>query len=231
MKLVSVMALSLALATGCNKTEGSAAPTGSSASSARAPAVASPAGSAKPGAAAAAAPDGESFFAGDVPAGVKMKPNKTFAMDPGILFIQGVDGWTGGQLPGYDYLGVSKDQSAVVRVATATGVLAEMSCKNLATAAAMAPLKAKNLADSGPTALRQVGKNKFVAREGACTAEGPKGPIEIHYLDILRKNHDELWHYAVLAAFPASASPELRNEVKGWARSLEYTGGNGFKLP
>ncbi len=76
-----------------------------------------------------------------------------------------------------------------------------------------------------------MGKNKFVAREGACTAEGPKGPIEVHFLDILRKNHDELWHYAVLAALPANASPELRNEVKGWARSLEYNGGNGFKMP
>lgn len=231
MKLVSVMALALALATGCNKTEGSAAPAGSAAPNGKGPAVASPTGSAKPAAAAAPSSAGESFFGGDVPAGVKMKVTKSFAMDPGILYLQGVDGWTGGQLPGYDYLGVSKDQSAVVRVATATGVLSDFSCKNLATPAAMAPLKAKNLQDSGKPELRQVGKNKFVALEGACTAEGPKGPIEVHYLDILRKNRDELWHYAVLAAFPANASPELRNEVKAWARSLEYNGGNGYKMP
>ncbi len=38
MKPVSVMALSLALATGCNKTEGSAAPAGSAAPSGKAPA-------------------------------------------------------------------------------------------------------------------------------------------------------------------------------------------------
>jgi hypothetical protein len=189
---------------------------------------------AEPGAAPAApaqAPAAESFFAGDVPASVKMKPIKTFAIEPGILFLQGVEGWSGGQLPGYDYMGMSKDQSAVVRVVTSTAVLAEMNCKDLASAAAMAPLKAKNVKESSPAVLRQVGKNKFVAREGVCTADGQRGPVEIHFIDIMRKNRDDFWHYAAMTAFPQDASPELKNEAMAWARSLDYQGGNGYKVP
>jgi hypothetical protein len=106
-----------------------------------------------------------------------------------------------------------------------------MNCKDIATAAAMAPLKAKNLQETEPAKLRKVGKNKFVAREGLCAAEGPKGPLAIHFLNILRKNREDLWHYAVLVAFPKDASPELRNEAMAWARSLEYNGGNGYTLP
>lgn len=173
----------------------------------------------------------ESFFAGDVPAGVKMKAIKTFAIEPGILFLQGVEGWSGGQLPGYDYMGMSKDQSAVVRIVTSTAVVTELTCNSLSSAAAMAPLKAKNVKESAPTVMRQVGKNKFVAREGTCTADGQKGPVEIHFIDILRKNREEFWHYAAMAAFPADASPELKNEAMAWARSLDYQGGNGYKMP
>lgn len=222
-KIVSLMTLSLALAIGCNKTAAPGDPPASGAGSAKGSTAA-----ATPGAAAAA---GESFFAGDVPAGVKMKPNKTFAIDPGVLNIQNVDGWNGGQLPGYDYLGVSKDGSGVTRVATATGETGDTTCKGLATAAAMAPLKAKNLQDKGPVVLRAVGKNKFLAREGVCTADGAKGPVEIHFIDIARTTHEGTWHYAAMAAFPANVSPETRNEVMAWARSLEFTGKNGFTAP
>jgi hypothetical protein len=221
------LALSLTLSLGCNKTDAPAGPAGSAAPGGKA--ISTAGGAATPAAATPAA--GDSFFAGDLPAGVKMKPNKTFAIDPGILNIQSVDGWNGGQLPGYDYLGVSKDSSGVVRVATATGANGDVQCKDLATPAAMAPLKAKNLQDKGPVVLRPVGKNKFLAREGACTADGPKGLLEIHFLDISRTTHEGNWHYAVLAAFPANASPEVRNEVMAWGRNLEFTGRNGFAAP
>ena len=224
-KLVPALSLTLSLSIGCNKTDAPAGPAGSAAPGGKAIATAG-------GSTTAAAPAaGDSFFAGDLPAGVKMKPNKTFAIDPGILNIQSVDGWNGGQLPGYDYLGVSKDSTGVVRVATATGATGDVSCKDLATPAAMAPLKAKNLQDKGPVVLRPVGKNKFLAREGVCTADGPKGAIEIHFLDISRTTSEGNWHYAVLAAFPAGASPEVRNEVMAWGRNLEFTGKNGFKTP
>jgi hypothetical protein len=228
-KFVSVMTLSigLALLAGCNKTE---APAGPAAAGSGAATVKG--GTTSGVATTAAAPAaGDSFFAGDLPAGVKLKPNKTFAIDPGILNIQSVDGWNGGQLPGYDYLGVSKDSSGVVRVASATGANGDVQCKDLATPAAMAPLKAKNLQEKSPVVLRPVGKNKFLAREGVCTADGAKGPLEIHFLDISRTTSEGNWHYAVLAAFPANASPEVRNEVMAWGRNLEFTGKNGFKAP
>ena len=248
MKLVSAAVSLLAFVMGCNLMEGAS---GSGAPSA-APAAEKPTANtqtgaattqggspymnakptANPGTAAPAPPPvAESFFAGDVPASVKMKPTKTFAIEPGILFLQGVEGWSGGQLPGYDYMGMSKDQSAVVRVVTSTAVVSEMNCKDLASAAAMAPLKAKNVQQSAPPELRQVGKNKFVAREGVCTADGQNGPVEIHFIDINRKNRDDFWHYAAMAAFPKDAPQELKNEAMAWARSLQYEGGNGYKMP
>jgi hypothetical protein len=227
-KLVPALSLAFALtlSLGCNKTDAPAGPAASGAPGGKAisTGVTTTTAAATPAA-------GDSFFAGDLPAGVKLKPNKTFAIDPGILNIQSVDGWNGGQLPGYDYLGVSKDSSGVVRVASATGANGDVSCKDLATPAAMAPLKAKNLKETGPAVLRPVGKNKFLAREGVCTADGPKGPLEIHFLDISRTTSEGNWHYAVLAAFPANASPEVRSEVMAWGRNLEFTGKNGFKSP
>jgi hypothetical protein len=230
MKLVVPMLVSLSLVAGCGSKEassGSAAPgappgTGTSASPYRA------AGS--PGGAPAAA-GGDSFFAGDVPAAVKMKATKTFAMAPGVLMIQGIEGWAGGQLPGYDYMSMNKEGTLVARVATSPGVTGEMNCKELGTPAAMAPLRAKNLKDSGPVVLRRVGKNKFVAREGACTADGPKGPIEIRFIDILRKDNEGMWHYAALVGYPKDATPDMKNEAMAWARSLEYNGQNGFTMP
>jgi len=224
MKLVSSipLALSLALATACSSkaSDGtSGAPAGTWVTAADSP------GPAKP------LPAAESFFSGAVPAAVKMKPTKSFAMDPGILMIQGVEGWTGGQLPGYEHMSMSKDTTAVARVATSAGVTGEMNCKELGVAAAMAPLRAKNLKESVPAVLRQVGKNKFVAREGVCTGDGPKGPVEIHFLNILRKDRGSMWHYAVLVGFPMTASQELKNEAMAWARSLEFNGGNGFTMP
>lgn len=183
------------------------------------------------GAAASAAPAAESFFAGEVPASVKLKPTKTFAIGPGVLLIQPIEGWSGGKLPGYDYMAMSKDSQASFRVTASTGVTGEMNCKEISTAAAMAPLRAKNLKDDGPVVKRQVGKNKFVAREGSCTADGPNGPLEIHFINILRKDKDGFWHYAVLAGFPKGAPADLRNEAMAMARSIEYNGENGFTLP
>lgn len=234
MKLVlGVFSVAIIVA-GCGNTKENSSNPGAS-SAGKPPAVAPSASAATPPSPSAAAPapaaSAESFFAGDVPAGVKMKATKTFAIEAGILFLQGVEGWNGGQLPGYDYMGMSKDQSAVVRIVTSTAVVSELSCGSLSSAAAMAPLKAKNVKESVPPVMRQVGKNKFVAREGTCTADGQKGPIEIHFIDILRKNREDLWHYAAMAAFPTDASPELKNEAMAWARSLDYQGGNGYKMP
>ena len=234
MKLVvGVFSVAIFVAGCCNVMESLSSPSASSAAPAaeKRPAVATTgAGATTPPVLAPPAPV-ESFFAGDVPASVKMKAIKTFAIEPGILFLQGVEGWNGGQLPGYDYMGMSKDQSAVVRIVTSTAVVSELNCGALSSAAAMAPLKAKNVKESVPPVMRQVGKNKFVAREGTCTADGQKGPIEIHFIDILRKNRDDLWHYAAMTAFPTDASPELKNEAMAWARSLDYQGGNGYKMP
>ncbi len=230
MKLFFPALVSLVLLAGCGSKEGSsgsgaatAPPAGSGASPFKA------AGS--PGGAPAAAAGGDSFFAGDPPATVKLKATKTFAMDPGILLIQGVEGWAGGQLPGYDYMSMNKEGTLMARVATSTGVTGEMNCKELGVSAAMAPLRAKNLKDSGPVVLRRVGKNKFVAREGACSGDGPKGPVEIHFINILRKQNEGLWHYAAFVGYPKDASPEMKNEAMAWARSLEYNGVNGFTMP
>lgn len=238
-RMLGFVLFALVVAACGNSKEGSSGPGASSAMPAaeKPPVAATNVGAATPpspqGAAGPApgAGSAESFFAGDVPAGVKMKATKTFAIEPGILFLQGVEGWSGGQLPGYDYMGMSKDQSAVVRIVTSTAVVSELTCGSLSSAAGMAPLKAKNVKESAPAVMRQVGKNKFVAREGTCTAEGPKGPVEIHFIDILRKNREDLWHYAAMAAFPPDASPELKNEAMAWARSLDYQGGNGYKMP
>lgn len=226
MKLVLSIAVALTLTAGCKPSadgSGSGAP-GAAANATNGASSAKPAGP-------AAAPASTSFFAGEAPPGVKMKPTKSFAMDPGILMIQGVEGWTGGQLPGYEHMAMSKDTTAVARVTTSSGVTGEMNCKDIAVAAAMAPLRAKNLKESAPAVLRQVGKNKFVAREGACTADGPKGPVEIHFLNILRKDKGSFWHYAVLVGYPPTAPQELKNEAMAWARSLEYNGQNGFTMP
>lgn len=180
---------------------------------------------------AAPQPGGASFFGGEVPATVKMKPTKTFAIAPGILLIQGVEGWQGGQLPGYDYMAMNTEGTVVARVTTSSAVTGEMNCKEISTAAAMAPLRAKNLKDAGPATLRRVGKNNFVAREGACTADGPKGPVEIRFINILRKDREGSWHYAVLVGFPTDASPDLKNQAMAWSRSLEFNGENGFSMP
>lgn len=228
MKPVLPALVSLILLAGCGSKEGS--------SGSGAPAT-PPAGSGgspfkaagTPGGAPAAG--GDSFFAGDAPASVKLKATKTFAMDPGILMIQGVEGWAGGQLPGYEYMSMNKEGTLMARVATSTGVTGEMGCKELGMPAAMAPLRAKNLKDNGPVVLRRVGKNKFVAREGACTADGPKGPVEIRFINILRKQNEGLWHYAAFVGYPKDASPDMKNEAMAWARSLEYNGVNGFTMP
>src|SRR5689334_12074071 len=95
MKLARMMMWTLVLALGCGS-KGSGTSSGAAATGAP---VQSPGASGTPNGPAAAA---DSFFAGEVPASVKMKPIKTFAIDPGILLIQGVEGWSGGQLPGYD---------------------------------------------------------------------------------------------------------------------------------
>lgn len=218
-------ALSLVLAAGCGSKGEDPAPARPSNTGA----VTAAAGgfAAKPTPAAA----GESFFAGDVPAGVTLKPTKSFAIAPGVLLISGIEGWSGGKLPGYDYMATNKDSTVVGRVTTSAGVTGEMGCKEISTAAAMAPLRAKNLQEVTPATLRKVGKNGFVAREGVCSADGPKGPVQIHFINILRKDKDGFWHYAVLVGFPKDASPVLRNEAMAWARSLEYNGENGFKMP
>ena len=230
----TLVACSMVLLSACGNSapSGDATPPRSAAHAGASGQVAAGFGRAQPGTGQpGTAQVGESFFAGPVPAGVTMKATKTFAMGPGILMIQGVEGWSGGQLPGYDYMAMSKDSTAVVRVTTSTGVVGEMNCKELATAAAMAPLRAKNLRETTPAALRKVGKNQFVAREGVCAADGPKGPVQIHFINILRKDREGLWHYAVLAAFPQDAPQSLKDETKAWARSLEYNGQNGYSLP
>jgi hypothetical protein len=216
-----------------DKTEGSGAPPTSTAPAAPAKSGGAASGpyaqSGSKGPAPASAE--ESFFSGPVPASVKMKPLKGFAIGPGVLLLTGVEGWSGGQLPGYEYMGMSKDQSAVVRVVTSVGVVGEMNCKEIASAAGMAPLRAKNLADVGTATMRKVGKNQFVAREGVCSADGQKGPLDIYFINIARKDNEGVWHYAVMAAVPKDAPPALRDEAKAWARSLEYTGQNAYKLP
>ncbi len=230
MKLFAPMLGALLLLAGCGSNEGAS---GSGGPTAPPPGPggtgASPFRAAGPG--GAAAPGGDSFFVGDVPASVKMKATKTFAMGPGMLLITGIEGWAGGQLPGYDYMSMNKEGTLVARVATSPGVTGEMNCKELVTPAAMAPLRAKNLKEIAPPVLRRVGKNKFVAREGACSADGPKGAVEIRFIDILRKDPEGMWHYAALVGYPKDASPEMKNEAMAWARSLEYNGVNGFTMP
>lgn len=227
MKVICSMALSFTFLVGCGSSEGASGAQGTG--TAAAPTAAASTGAAPTASATAAA--AESFFAGEVPASVKMKPLKSFAIAPGVLLISGVEGWSGGKLPGYDYMAMSKDSQAVGRVSAATGVTGQLGCKEISTAAGMAPLRAKNLKESVPAVLRKVGKNGFVAREGQCTADGPKGPLQIHYINILRKDKDGYWHYSVVVGFPADASQDLRNEAMAWARSLEYNGESGYTLP
>jgi hypothetical protein len=182
-------------------------------------------------AATAAAAAEDSFFAGGPPPGVTLKATKGFAIGPGVLTFAAPEGWSGGKLPGYDYMGMNKEGTAAVRVMASMGVVDTMKCKDIAVAAAMAPTRAKNLVDVGETTLRKVGKNEFVAREGQCSADGPKGPLVIHFIDIARKDKDGIWHYAALAALPKDAPPAMRSEALAWARSLEFNGESAYKLP
>ena len=194
-------------------------------------AAAAPGAPPTPGA-SGVAPGGarESFFAGAIPAEVAMRATKSFAIGPGVLLFQPPTGWSGGQLPGYDYMSASKEQSAVFRVATSTGVTAEMGCAQLATAAGMAPARIKNLKQATEAKVTSVGRNGFPAKEGSCTGDGPKGPVEVHYLDIARVDRDGTWHYAVLVSFPADASADIKNEARAFARTLEFTGKSGYSL-
>src|SRR5262245_16087039 len=123
MKAFSRWWLSLALVIGCSSGggepgSGSGAPATTGGAATGAAGTGAAGFSNKPSSGGATAAAGDSFFAGDVPAAVKMKPTKSFAIGPGILMIQGVEGWTGGQLPGYDYMATNKDSSAVFRVTT-----------------------------------------------------------------------------------------------------------------
>lgn len=172
-----------------------------------------------------------SFFAGEVPASVKLKPIKAAAMDDNALVFRVVDGWSGGKLPGNDYMAMSKDQSAVFRLDTSSAVVAGLGCKEIASALAMAPAKIKDVTEVSAPKLAKVGANGFVAKEGRCAGEGPKGPVDIHFLDVNRKSGDDSWHYAILVSFPKDAPQELKDEVLVYARSLEFTGRNAYSMP
>ncbi len=178
-----------------------------------------------------APPGAESFFAGPIPPGVTLKAIKASAIEDRALVFQPVEGWTGGKLPGNDYMAMSKDQSAVFRVVTSTAVVQKLGCADLATFVAMAPTKGKNVVEVTPGKLTAVGANKFAALEGTCAAESDKGPLEIHYVDIARvTGADDVWHYASILIFPKDAPTSLRDEALAWARSLELGGRNGYKL-
>jgi hypothetical protein len=173
-----------------------------------------------------------SFFSGPMPASVKMKPFKGAAFGEGgrALVFQIPDGWVGGVLPGYDYMANNKDASVVFRAFTANGVTGGMTCKDLATTAKMAPLKASDVADKAPPVPAKAGAKAFDAREGTCTATTAKGPIEIHYLDLLiGKDPADAWHYAVTVALPVAATLEQRDHAMAVARSLELNGRNQYK--
>jgi hypothetical protein len=217
MRLVACVALLVAI--GCKGADPKPGAAGSNA----------PTEAAAPGA-IGAAPAGESFFGGDVPGDVKVKPIKSFAIEPGVLLFQPVASWSGGQLPGYDYMSMSKDQTAVFRVATSSAVTDAMGCGSIATAAAMAPARIKGLTATSPARMVAAGKNKFAAKEGTCTGTGPKGPVEVHFIDIARATNEGVWHYAVLVSFPPDAPADVKNEARAWARSLELNGKNGYQL-
>jgi hypothetical protein len=192
--------------------------------------VAAPATATATATATAAAPTNASFFSGDIPAGVKLKPIKTWAIESGVLFFQPVEEWSGGKLPGNEYMSMSKDQSAVFRVSTHNGVIAQIACKDIASVAALAPAKIKNLEEVSPPRMVAVGRNKFAAREGQCKGEGPKGATELYFIDILREDPSGGWHYEVVVSFPKDAAQTVKDEAKAFARSLEFNGRNGYKL-
>lgn len=178
-----------------------------------------------------AAPSQESFFSGDIPGSVKLKPIKTWAVESGILFFQPVEEWSGGKLPGNEYMSQSKDQSAVFRVSTHNGVVSEIRCKDIASVAALAPAKVTKLEEVSAPKMVAVGRNKFAAKEGQCKGEGPKGPAEVYFIDILREDPQGGWHYEVVVSFPKDSPQALKDEAKAFARSLEFNGKNGYKLP
>lgn len=177
------------------------------------------------------APSQESFFSGDLPASVKLKPIKTWAIESGVLFFQPVEEWSGGKLPGNEYMAQSKDQSAVFRVSTHNGVVSEIRCKDIASVAALAPAKVQKLEEVTAPRVVAVGRNKFAAKEGECKGEGPKGATEVHFIDILREDPQGGWHYEVVVSFPKDAPQTVKDEAKAFARSLEFNGKNGYKLP
>lgn len=173
-----------------------------------------------------------SFFAGPIPPTVKLKPLKSaaFGEDGRALLFQMPEGWAGGVLPGYDYMANSKDASVVFRAAAATGMTGSLSCKDLAAPAKMAPLKATDLVEKVPAAPARPGAKPFDAREGTCTGTTARGPVEIHYLDLLLgKDPSETWHYAVMVSLPANATQEQRDQAMAAARSLELNGKNQYK--
>lgn len=150
-------------------------------------------------------------------------------MDDNVLIFQPVEGWTGGKLPGNDYMAQSKDQSAVFRLDTSSAVVTSLGCKEISTPLSMAPAKIKNVTEVAAPKLTKVGKNGFAAKEGECAGEGPKGPVEIHFIDVARETQGDVWHYAIMVSFPKD-SADLKAEAQAWARSLEFTGRSGYKM-
>lgn len=195
------------------------------------PAPTAPASASATASAAPAAPSQESFFSGDLPASVKLKSIKTWAIESGVLFFQPVEEWSGGKLPGNEYMAQSKDQSAVFRVSTHNGVTSGISCKDIGSVAALAPAKVTKLEEVTAPHVVAVGRNKFAAKEGECKGDGPKGATEVHFIDILREDPQGGWHYEVVVSFPKDASQAVKDEAKAFARSLEFNGKNGYKLP
>jgi hypothetical protein len=173
----------------------------------------------------------ESFFAGAMPGSVKLRGTKEWAIEPNVLLFEPVEGYRGGRLPGHNYMAMSPDQSVVFRVMTSSAVVKELACKDLAATIAMAPARGKNVRELEPSKLLAVGKNGFAAREGACEADGPKGPLEVRYIDILRLDHEGGWHYAALVSLPKDAAGATRDEAMAWARSVTFNGRNGYTLP
>jgi hypothetical protein len=196
-----------------------------------APTSSAPAASAASASSAAPAPavaEAFSFFAGDVPASVKLKPIRTSAianLGPERLFFTPVQGWPGGSLPGNKYM-ASKD-GVTFRVTDAGGD--PVSCASLGSVAAMAPNKVKQLKALGEPRVQSIGKG-YLALVGACEGQGPNGRAEFHFAAIEMKESDgNVWNAVLSVNFPEGTSEELKQQAAAWGRSSEFKGPNNRK--
>jgi len=211
------------------KPQKSSRPTTASSAASAAPTAAASAPPAASASAAAAPADGgedfEAFLTGEPPAAANLKPGILTGVNWEYK-LQAPEGWKSNMINGGEYLAFSADQSAVYMTRGIGG--AKGSCDMVGKRSTAAPMKGKNVAPAGEPKVVAVGKNKFPALAGRCTAELDGEPGEIIWFDMDADSD----HVLVMMSLKKSASPQVRDEARGLLRSMSHSKGKpGYKLP